>query len=421
MNIRRRRLVPDPENISSMMINRGTNVKRNVVKRSFLFWALFAMACTTTAIVFEQSISLTGNQERNGIEVKREDMKEEANSAIIAGGNDDDFADAHHTTNGDAANDETNTTTNAAHKVHNVTGDDEDHVENTNATIALHRPQKNRSSTPTEEPMDHTQYVHTPGVPIDLRNGTLYLFQSAYYAISVYEHLYPEFKDRFHNATLINRNDGKEVERFVLNSTENDVVLHGGSGDCDVRKKKGSALWFDENFKGTMIIINGESWVSLNKWQNSSGSATTIPKNQYHLGHVADGCQSVRVHFMAQEFVRHRDLWDFFRYVSKKPVSTREKFLVYTNGHCVDFREEAFDAIAMANPSQEVEYAAKCFGKMKNLTNVVKTAKLGRRGRWNGNWKTYNKYRFCIVMENKYLEGYITEKIMMAFAGGCIP
>ena len=41
-------------------------------------------------------------------------------------------------------------------------------------------------------------------------------------------------------------------------------------------------------------------------------------------------------------------------------------------------------------------------------------------------WKTMNKdafrhYRFCLVLENHYLEGYITEKIMNAFGGGCIP
>ena len=58
---------------------------------------------------------------------------------------------------------------------------------------------------------------------------------------------------------------------------------------------------------------------------------------------------------------------------------------------------------------------------MKNLTNIVKTVSFRGRGRWNNNWKLYNKFRFCFVMENKYLEGYITEKIMMAFAGGCIP
>jgi len=142
-----------------------------------------------------------------------------------------------------------------------VTGDDEDHVEKTNATIALH-PQKNNSSTPTEEPsvMDHTRYhaVHTP-VPIDLRNSTLYLCQYGSNAISIYEHLYPEFKDRFHNATLIDRNDRQEFERIVLNSTENDVMLNGGSGNCDVKEKKDSALWFDEHFKGTMIIVNGEN------------------------------------------------------------------------------------------------------------------------------------------------------------------
>jgi len=33
------------------------------------------------------------------------------------------------------------------------------------------------------------------------------------------------------------------------------------------------------------------------------------------------------------------------------------------------------------------------------------------------NWELFINYRFCLVMENSYTEGYITEKILFAFFG----
>ena len=33
----------------------------------------------------------------------------------------------------------------------------------------------------------------------------------------------------------------------------------------------------------------------------------------------------------------------------------------------------------------------------------------------------YEQSRFCLVMENSNIKGYITEKIMYAFQAGCIP
>jgi hypothetical protein len=40
---------------------------------------------------------------------------------------------------------------------------------------------------------------------------------------------------------------------------------------------------------------------------------------------------------------------------------------------------------------------------------------------WVENHKLFQDYRFCLVLENKLQAGYITEKILMAFLGGCIP
>ena len=78
----------------------------------------------------------------------------------------------------------------------------------------------------------------------------------------------------------------------------------------------------------------------------------------------------------------------------------------------------------MGSLLETLEYGSKCLGNKKNLTNVVRTDI--RLQKWEGMWNdmnkdTFNHFRFCLVMENHDLEGYITEKIMNAFMGGCIP
>ena len=104
-------------------------------------------------------------------------------------------------------------------------------------------------------------------------------------------------------------------------------------------------------------------------------------------------------------------------------MSSQNKFLIYANSNCVDFREDAFDAIALSNPWKEVNHVSGCAGNMKNLTNVRKSFSIRNqsRGTIQSNWKFLRDYQFCLVMENIYLEGYITEKIVLAFAIGCIP
>ena len=53
--------------------------------------------------------------------------------------------------------------------------------------------------------------------------------------------------------------------------------------------------------------------------------------------------------------------------------------------------------------------------------NLTKTKIVGFGHSWD-NYEMYSNYRFCFVMEHADNNpGYITEKIMMAYAGGCIP
>ena len=41
---------------------------------------------------------------------------------------------------------------------------------------------------------------------------------------------------------------------------------------------------------------------------------------------------------------------------------------------------------------------------------------------WQSNYKTiFTRYKYCLVMENTNSAGYVTEKLMLALLGGCLP
>ena len=37
------------------------------------------------------------------------------------------------------------------------------------------------------------------------------------------------------------------------------------------------------------------------------------------------------------------------------------------------------------------------------------------------NYQVTSKFQFCLVMENAKVDGYITEKLLLAYLGGCLP
>jgi hypothetical protein len=43
------------------------------------------------------------------------------------------------------------------------------------------------------------------------------------------------------------------------------------------------------------------------------------------------------------------------------------------------------------------------------------------RETWSDNLNIYRNYKYCLSMENNDQEGYISEKLLMAFLGGCLP
>jgi Glycosyltransferase family 10 (fucosyltransferase) C-term len=106
-----------------------------------------------------------------------------------------------------------------------------------------------------------------------------------------------------------------------------------------------------------------------------------------------------------------------------KPKSSAYRFMVYTNSHCVQFRETAMSYFSDIGA---IDVGGSCNGstsqiRQPNAANVVVAPDHVRSTHWRENFKGMNMYRYCLVLENRYADGYISEKILNAFLGGCVP
>ena len=164
-------------------------------------------------------------------------------------------------------------------------------------------------------------------------------------------------------------------------SSSDDVMFNGLHGpSCDIN-----------TFKGKIININGEGYVP-----------NVIPKNTFGPG-------GIPLYYVTLALVQITG----FKKNFKKRKNTREKFMYYMHQNCVKYRDEAFDMLSKINHIDAV-------GKCKN--NVKPNIFPKRNDLWTSNWKKpFNQYRFALTMENTKAEGYITEKILMAFLAGNIP
>ena len=124
-------------------------------------------------------------------------------------------------------------------------------------------------------------------------------------------------------------------------------------------------------------------------------------------------------------YVRHNGTIDgnvsdssWFFDVNRKPRGTKQHFLIYGQANCVGYREEAFDRLSLIAPAH---IGGKCKGKTPVGPNKTIVSTGVQLRNWWDNTKVYKNYRFCLVMEHARSDGYITEKILMAYVGGCIP
>jgi hypothetical protein len=240
--------------------------------------------------------------------------------------------------------------------------------------------------TVTAEQQQQQQQHETRGLR---KNATL--FFCGYGAYGFEDHLFPEYA----SSNKRNWTTGSSSR-----ATADDLMLYGLHGPCDHSTV---------TFPGKILYHSGEP---VN--ENSTGD------RRYQIGANADdGYHMMRIYPITRVFSMHHFtmaqrawIWD----PSQRRTSTKAHFLIYTARHCVDFRDEAFAKLAAIQ--QPAHQGGAC--PKKSPPNVIKVT-LGERVGYMSNYHHYGKYRFCLVLENTKHDGYITEKILLAFMGGCIP
>jgi hypothetical protein len=99
---------------------------------------------------------------------------------------------------------------------------------------------------------------------------------------------------------------------------------------------------------------------------------------------------------------------------SKRRHNTgRYNAAIYLAQNCVEHRQKAARTISNIIPIHH--YGNGC--KIGNDNSLMSPIAQGRDG-WRSN---YYEYKYCLVMENTNLHGYMTEKIIQAYLGGCLP
>lgn len=168
-------------------------------------------------------------------------------------------------------------------------------------------------------------------------------------------------------------------------------------------------------------IDNGEPHGGTQWLRNSSGP------RQYHIGHGRKSSErSVVMFYMSMHYTIFTPLQNVS--LLKRKKSKRKHFLIYINKRCQDYRENAFVEIAKKFNDTEIFYGGRCNGSegsnkglKEELNNIRFYNSTPGRDKLNENFEINQNFRFCLVMENSKTDGYISEKILNAFLGGCIP
>ena len=278
------------------------------------------------------------------------------------------------------------------------------------------RKQAPANATPNLNPWD--QLNNWTRFELALRSETppTIFYCNAHEFFNFIKDLLPEYKTE----SIDGKWHGKHLQR--RQSTEYDlfIVNYGYGFQC---KEPGGPTWLLQRFKGQYIWMTGES----NKYP------LTQPFDEEDPRHHVFGPSSWRPNDMPISYLQVA-WWNTFKTVLSPAAMTdgslrpnggnKTNFLVYAQGNCVGYRDEAFGRLSALG---KVHQAGKCGPpRGTDLTNVTKVIFGVSVYNWRNNFLGghYAKYRFCLVMEHSNeleLPFYVTEKILMAFASGCVP
>ena len=182
---------------------------------------------------------------------------------------------------------------------------------------------------------------------------------------------------------------GNDVAPKHHQPTSHDIAVEGmfGPHDCPA------------NFTGTTLHVNGESVLA-------GPSALKPGKKALYAGPLPSQIPRAMQMYYASETYMTLKPW-------KRLLNTRKHDLIYAASNCVRYREDMFNLLALV---VNAKAGGACCGSHPELRVTFSGRNMYRK-----NVMQYVNYKFVLAMENKYSPGYITEKIIYAFAAGAVP
>ena len=168
------------------------------------------------------------------------------------------------------------------------------------------------------------------------------------------------------------------------------------------------------------VFVNNEKvWnTNLKKYIYWSGESYIPSESEYQTKYIYITTTTVITTNTNNNIYIPYVLFSSHLYKERLFVNNERKYLLaYCNSNKVKEREHFYNLFIEKTSDTLCHAHGKCCGKYKN-TQKPKAV---------GNWcdvhliNIYKDYKFVIAMENKRVDGYVTEKILNAFYSGAIP
>ena len=208
-----------------------------------------------------------------------------------------------------------------------------------------------------------------------------------------------------------------------VNHSFTDLIIVGMHGECiPGMTVQQSYVYIQKNFRGKALMVNGESFGNVLKEYNPN-------INLYQIGgDVEDTERTLMVYYCAIVLFCNLPISsiDIITGQSSRPTwNGKQNKLIYFYSHCVKYRQNAVLELAeFIHTDVPLNHCSVDHDNVSfvNLDEFFPEAGIALHQSGHvDNWKLYRNYKYCLVMENTNARGYITEKILYAFSGGCLP
>lgn len=216
---------------------------------------------------------------------------------------------------------------------------------------------------------------------------------------------------------------GKKVIDFIIKKAfPETTVIYEMSLDCDVivlsHFINEEALWNKQYKK--YIYWSGESYdvFTHSKASSSISLLTTLKEDKEDKeetdNQMIDSTKKVLLYIPYT-------LYSPYLYKPRKysnDINERAYLLAYCSSNPTKIREELYNTFVdkVGEEADLCHALGKCHGKYKKTQKQI-----------DGHWEdeslvdTYKDYKFVFALENKQMNGYVTEKLLNAFYSGAIP